>query len=106
MTLPKSNRTLQQNKSLHKYCELVADELNEAGFDIKIAIKADVPWNKDRVKDLWWRELQKAQFGKKSTTQLTTLEIQQVYETMNRSLAGLGIHIAWPSLESLNQLTE
>jgi len=46
-------RTLKQNKSLHKFCELLADELNAAGLDMKTVLKpsVDIPWSKTSVKE-------------------------------------------------------
>ena len=88
-----------QQKALHLMFELLADALNDAGFDIKTVIKADVPWTKENVKNLLWRPLQVAQLQKESTTSLTSVEVDQVYETLNRSLAG--IHVPFPSYQDI-----
>lgn len=95
-------RTIQQNKSLHKYFELLAEELNEAGLDMRKLLKdtIDIPWNKDTVKDYLWRPIQKAQIKKESTTELTTAEVTKVYETLNRFLGEKkGIHVPFPTSE-------
>ena len=105
MTSPSKEfqRTAQQNKALHKYFELVAGALNEAGLDIRAVLKPEIeiPWSKDTVKDLLWRPIQTIQLGKRSTTELSTQDIDKVFETMNRHLAKLGIYEAWPSIEEL-----
>jgi len=36
--IDKQQRTLLQNKALHKYCELLATALNDAGFDMRIVL--------------------------------------------------------------------
>src|SRR3990167_9113796 len=95
-------RTLQQNKALHLYFQLIADRLNEAGLDMKAVLKdVEIPWGKDTVKDFLWRPVQELQVGKQSTTELNTKEIDEIYDTLNRHLAQFGIHESWPSLESI-----
>ncbi len=92
-------RTLQQNKSLHLYCEMVAEALNDAGFDMRRTLKHDVeiPWTKDTVKDYLWRPIQEALLQKESTTELDTAEPSKVYEILSRHLAQkLGISVVWP----------
>ena len=97
-------RTLTQNSALHLMFEHLAQELNEAGWDMKKTLKqeVDIAWNKDMVKEYLWRPIQKAQLGKKSTTELTTKEIDEVFDTLTRYLGQkLGIEIMFPSIETL-----
>ena len=97
-------RTLQQNKSAHKYFELLAKTLNDAGLDIRKTLKPgiEIPWDAKLVKEHLWRPIQHAQLGKESTTELTTKEIQLVYETLNRFLGEkLSVHVPWPSQEDI-----
>ena len=95
-------RTLVQNASLHLYFRLLAEELNNAGLDMKKTLKqdADIPWSDDRIKEFLWKPIQYAQLGKKSTTELTTSEVDKVYETLNRHLGEkLGIFVKFPTNE-------
>lgn len=93
-------RTTRQNNALHLYFEMLAEALNDAGLDMKKMMKADIPWNAYNVKNELWRPIQEAMLGKKSTTQLTTKEIDQVYDTLNRLLGERkGVHVPWPSIE-------
>lgn len=91
----KNQRTSQQNKALHKYFSLVADALNDAGYDIKKTIvryKIDIPWRPASVKELIWKEVQRSMFNKASTTQLDKQkEITEIYNVINRFLGELGI---------------
>ena len=101
-------RTIQQNKALHKYFELVAEALNDAGYDIQKTIvhaKIDIPWTRESVKEILWRMTQKAMFGKESTTELDKVqEITKIYETLNRFLAKLGIEsVNFPSKEEITK---
>jgi len=98
----KKQRTLRQNRALHKYFTMLADELNAAGLDMKKVLKPDVdiPWTAENVKDNLWRGVQIAMFNKASTTELTTDEMTKVYETINRFTAEKhGVSVSFPSEE-------
>lgn len=82
---------------------MLADELNDAGLYITKVIRLDAPWNEDRVKELLWRTTQINLFGKKSTTKLTTKEINQVFEVINKGIGEKGLHLPLPSIEQLLQ---
>lgn len=97
-------RTLTQNAALHVYFKLIADQLNEQGLDMRKVLKpgVDIPWSPISVKNYLWRPVQKLQLGKESTTQMTTVEIDQVFDTINKHLGEkFGIHEDWPSIETL-----
>jgi len=92
-------RTLTQNSAMHKYFEMVASELCEMGLTVeKVLTKPlEIPWTPELVKELMWRRVQEAMFGKKSTTELTTKEVNEVYEVVARFLADKqGIVIEFP----------
>lgn len=93
-------RTLTQNAALHKYCQLLADTLNDAGMDMRKTLKAevDIPWTMESVKENLWKPIQKAQTGKASTTQPLTNEYSIVYEILSKHLSEkLGVYVPWPS---------
>ena len=97
-------RTIQQNKALHKYFELLAKALNDAGLDMRVVLKPGVaiPWSKETIKEHIWRPIQNAQLGKKSTTELTTKEIDIVFDTINRHMSEKhGISESFPSIEEI-----
>lgn len=97
-------RTLKQNRALHLLFKHLADELNEAGLDMRKTLKPNVqiPWNGGTVKEYMWRPIMKTQLQKKSTTELTTKDIDEVFDTINRHLAiRFGLHVPFPSIESL-----
>jgi len=97
-------RTDQQNRALHKYCELLAEALNNAGLEMKTVLSAksvDVPWNKNTVKEVLWRPIQEAMTGKESTTEITTVEPSEIYHVLDRHMGEkFGIHVEWPSEET------
>jgi len=83
-------RTSAQNRALHVLFELVAEALNDAGYDQKKTFEKltfDIPWTKNSVKYGLWRPLQEIMFGKHSTTELSKQEeIDQIHETLMREL--------------------
>jgi len=96
-------RTLQQNKALHKYFEMLAQELTDAGLDMRRTLKpeVDIPWSGETIKEYIWRPIMTAQLGKESTTELTTSEIDRVFNTITRHLAEkFGVSVEFPSIES------
>lgn len=99
--ITEKQRTDQQNRALHLYFQMIADDLNEAGLDIRKVLKPEIeiPWNKDLVKDYLWRPIQEIYLKKKSTTQLITTDIDIIFEIFNRHIAKFGIHEDFPSLE-------
>ena len=93
-------RTEQQNKALHKGFELLADALNDAGFETKAVLakkQIDVPWNKELVKELLWRPLMEAARQHESTTELTTAEVSEIWDILNRHLGEkFGVTVDFP----------
>lgn len=101
-----TTRTEVQNKALHKYLELVAKELENQGQTMRDVLwrgrYLEVPPTKHSIKEMVWKPIQNATLGKKSTTELTTKEINQVYEVMSMFLArNFGIDIPFPSQNEL-----
>ena len=98
----RAKRTTLQNKSIHKYCSLLADQFNDAGLDMVAVLKekqTEVSWTMDGVKDVIWRSIQLAMYpDKTSTTQLETHEVSKVYEQIARHMASrFNINQAFPS---------
>lgn len=102
---PQKIRTPKQNNSLHKYATEVADVLNENGVGVKLFIEEfELDWSMEMVKSII-RAIGKQKFGKTSTKDLTTKELQDCYEEFNRKTAEYGVHLPWPSQESLYLLS-
>ena len=96
------NRTDKQNDSLHLWFELISQILNDSGKDMRVFLKPEIeiPWTKDNFKNFVWRPVQEHLVGKKSTTELTTKEVSEVYEVLNRFLGEKhGIHVPFPSID-------
>ena len=96
----KKTRTSKQNKALHVYFQLLADALNDAGFDMKKVMRVDIPWTAYAIKEYLWKPVMKQQLGKESTRDLETKEIDQIYDTVNRAVGErTQIHVPFPSNE-------
>lgn len=96
-------RTHQQNKALWVYFTQLAEALNDAGLDQRVVLKPSVAilWDKNSVHKYLWKGIQEAMLGKESTTELTSAEIDKVYETLNRHLGETtGVHVPFPSEET------
>jgi len=96
-------RTAQQNKALHLYFTQLAEILNEAGWDMKKTLKADwdILWTMENIKNNLWRPIQEAYICKKSTTELTTTEIDKIYDILNKGIGEkTGIYIPFPSIDN------
>ena len=84
-----SRRTESQNNSLHKFFELLAEELEEKHIDKREFFKEQffTSWTKSGVKYDIWHPLQKKLFHKNSTTKLCKLEeINLIWDNINRIL--------------------
>ena len=98
-------RTERQNKALHLYLTQVAETLDREGHTlqdiVKVITKVEIRPTMSNIKEVVWREIQKAQLGKTSTTELSKQEdIDKVYDAMNKWLGHyFEIHIPFPSLE-------
>ena len=75
-------RTLNQNRALWLWCEMIATTLNENNLDIKKVLKIDVPWNRDTVKVVIFNTVMEAYYKKKSSTQLEIKEFDKIIDVI------------------------
>lgn len=106
------SRTNPQNRALHKWCTEMADELNNAGITMQAYVRNIQVDNTMESVKMVWRAIAKEKYGKTSTASLTTKELQEVWEEMNRHNAFFGIYMPFPSqeltdnyLQSFNETT-
>ena len=101
METKERQRTIQQNRSLHLYCQQLSNKLNEAGISQRVLLEGlEIDNSEESIKDIF-RSLGRAKYQKSSTSMLTTIEIGDCYEELNRHIAHLGIHVPWPSQEEI-----
>ena len=97
-------RTILQNKSLYLLFQMIADECNNAGYDMQEVLKqsVSVPCTGVNIKEDLFKPIMYALLKKSSTTKLTTKEIDEVFDVLNRHLAEkLKIHVPFPSVEEV-----
>jgi len=97
-------RSNQQNKALHRLFELIADDLNNQGLTVKKTLRDDfdMMWTKTLIKEIVWKKIQKAMYGTESTADLTTQQIDKIFDVINKHLGEKHhIHIPFPSIETL-----
>lgn len=96
-------RTIPQNRAFHLYCELLAKALAEAGHeDMRTVIKVPIAPTGELVKYNMVHPVMKAMFPQiKSTADLSTVEMMQLYEQMNLFTSErLGVSVDWPTHEN------
>ena len=99
-TKVKVKRTPRQNRALHLYFRLLAEELNNGGYDVQIVLKEKlgVDWTPALVKEILWKTAQRWILQKKSTTELNKAEeINTIYEHLNRHIGEkFGVFVDFP----------
>lgn len=97
-------RTTKQNSSMWKYCEKLAEALNDAGFtqeSYPFRQGLQIPWTKNSVMEVFWRPVQAAMVEAESTTKLSTKDVQAIYQALDRAMSErTGVHVEWPCRES------
>jgi len=98
-------RTKLQNKSLHKWCELLAVALDESGYDMREVVSLPIRPTKENVKENIVHAVMTALYPKiKSTKDLDTKQIQEVYNVTDRAISErFGVHVPWPSIDSMSR---
>ena len=83
-------RTDKQNNSLNLWVRQSAEALNAAGMDMRKTLREDweIPWTEESFKEHIWRPIQKAMFGYESTTEASTSDYNEIYQTICRELGG------------------
>jgi hypothetical protein len=91
-------RTGKQNKSIHVFRRLLAKELNAKGYTVQNFFKEgfEMPFSEQIVRDHIWVPVQEGVAGKDSSKDLTTIQVQEVYEHINKALSDKGVHVPWP----------
>ena len=99
----KNTRTQRQNRAMHKLFREISQQMNEQGLTLQQVLRSDVEtmMTPKLVKEIIWKPVQKAMYGKESTTQLTTDEVDKVFDVINKHLGKHGIHVPFPSIETL-----
>lgn len=102
VTSLKRQRTLPQNAALHLWTARVADKMNDAGITQKELVGSfkdgfELPVTSHMIKDIF-REVGKAMFKKKSTKDMETTEMIDVYKIVDQRIGEItGVLVDWPT---------
>lgn len=97
-------RTNKQNSALHLWFTLLAKQMTDQGLDMRKVLKPSVEITPtlELVKNTLWRPIQVLKTGKESTTEITTKELQEIYNDIDRFfLSKHKIELPFPSAENL-----
>ena len=102
VVIRKPTRTTAQNKAMHLFFSWVQEALNDKGLTLQKVLKLDMEtdWSGNMVKDILWRPTQRILTKKESTASLTTKEVTEIAEVIQRALAVKGVSVNFPSMES------
>ena len=94
-----TQRTPSQRNAIEVYCREVAKALDESGESVQTAFTLPVSITQENVKHGMFHVVMTALFPEiKSTTELDTGQVSEVYENMNRITAErFGVSIPFPS---------
>lgn len=99
--MEEKQRTISQNNALHKYCTDVSEALNSSGISYKMLLDGlEISNTMETTKNLF-RLIAGVMYAKYSTSDLTTKELNNVFENFNEILARKGIHVHFPSQENM-----
>jgi len=93
-------RTNEQNAAMHLYFRWLAEALREKDYDFR-ELKVEIPATEELVKELIWKHVQEAMYGKKSTTELDKHEVAAIYDVLNRAFIEKDINVPFPNEEDL-----
>lgn len=103
----KETRTNPQNKSIHKFCTMEANELRDKSIPIYtvLTFRPETIWTMEMVKGIW-RDIQFAEFGTRSTTELKKVgQIEIIHDVITKLIAestkGQCAYIPFPSFDNM-----
>ena len=93
-------RTVQQNRALHKWCQQIADTLNAEGLYMTGIFGHPIEWTMELVKTQIIKATIKKVFGIDSTTKLKRKEIDRLIDYVTVALGQKGVVLPpFPSRE-------
>lgn len=94
-------RTQAQNSALWLWLTQIANRLNNENIPTTQILKADVNWNKDKVKNMFFDPIIDMLYNKKSSTKLNKDEFELIILTMTKAFGGRGIELpSFPGIET------
>ena len=108
LIVKQNNRTIQQNKALHKFFLIICERLNEMGMEFNYTglkgFNLSTRYTPIIVKEFFWRPIQITMFDIDSTTKINTIQINEIMDVLIKWFGEKGVVIQFPSKEQLNKL--
>lgn len=99
-------RSLKQNRSIHLWCEKIAQTLNKENFFIQDVIKMNTKWDMLKVKEMLFKPVVKSIYAKDSTTKLNKDEFEKIIDTLCLYMSQKGVVLPeFPNRERLDEIT-
>lgn len=97
----KKTRSSQQNRALHLFFKMIAENLNKEGITfVYRGLKGqelETQYTEHLVKEMIWRPIQVTLFKVESTTKLDTTMINKILDVLVNFFANKGVQISFPS---------
>ena len=90
---------MRQNNAMHLWFRQLAQELNDAGHTMPHPFdnEFELSFTELRVKEILFRPIIEAMYGKSSTSKLTSKELGNAAEELIRYLSEhKGVYVPWP----------
>ena len=98
-------RSSLQNRSLHKFFVIIADELNELGMEFQYfgvtGKQLSTRYTTNIVKNHFWRPIQQTLFNIESTKDINTKQINEITDVIVKFFGDKGVYVEFPNRESL-----
>lgn len=100
---PKKQRSLAQNRAMHKLFGNIANEMTAQGIGMRpLLANVELEVSGKNIKEVW-RAVQITETGKESSTDLTTDECEAVWQHMIPILRKTGLEAEWPSWQAMQE---
>ena len=84
-------RSIAQNRLIHQVCKNISDELEKQNISLNSVLKHNTPCSMLAVKELMFKSVVMAHYGKDSTTKLNKDELDLVFNTLIMALGAKGL---------------
>lgn len=103
-----NTRTTNQNSALHLLFRIMSEQLNEMGLTYKYyGLKGhliETRYTTHICKEFFWRPIQISMFNIKSTTKISTQQINEIMDVISNFFGEKGVVIQFPSKKQLETL--
>ncbi len=101
-SIQKMDRTYRQNRTIHLLFRRMAEALNDAGFEIRHPMKADleIPYSEESVKELLYKPIITSYFKVNRSSELNTEQLSESMEILVDAVnRNTGVMVNIPSQE-------